>query len=103
MLFSFCKFLVVFNVFSLVRLHPSCWQASKQVNIKVQLSSSPHICQMPHTKGKPLQTPLMIFLTKIEMQANKDGGQNAEVAATTNMDEENVNTESEEISHQHVV
>ena len=45
----------------------------------------------------------MIFLTKIEMQANKDGGQNAEVAATTNMDEENANTESEEISHQEVV
>ena len=45
----------------------------------------------------------MIFLTKIEMQANKDGGQNAEVAATTNMDEENINTESEEISHRHVV
>ena len=45
----------------------------------------------------------MIFLTKIEMQANKDGGQNVEVTATTNMDEENVNTKSEEISHQHVV
>jgi len=45
----------------------------------------------------------MIFLTKIEMQANKDGGQNVEAAATTNMDEENVNTESEEISHQQVV
>jgi len=45
----------------------------------------------------------MIFLTKIEMQANKDGRQNVEVAATINMDEENVNIESEEISHQHVV
>ena len=45
----------------------------------------------------------MIFLTKIEKLANKDGGQNTEVAATTNMDEENVNTQSEEISHQHVV
>nr|TKW21207.1 hypothetical protein SEVIR_4G176100v2 [Setaria viridis] len=36
----------------------------------------------------------MIFLTKIEMQANKDGGQNVEVAATTNMDEENENQDS---------
>uniref|UniRef100_K3ZFN1 Uncharacterized protein n=1 Tax=Setaria italica TaxID=4555 RepID=K3ZFN1_SETIT len=45
----------------------------------------------------------MIFLTKIEMQANKDGGQIVEVAATTNMGEENVTTESEEISHQQLV
>ena len=30
-------------------------------------------------------------------------GENVEVAATTNVDEENVNTESEEISHRHVV
>ena len=38
------------------------------------------------------------------MQANKGGGQIAEVAAATNMVEGNVTTiESEEISHQQIV
>jgi hypothetical protein len=46
----------------------------------------------------------MIFLTKLLMQGNKDGGLIAEVAATTNMVEGNITTtESDEISNQQVV
>ncbi|RCV21646.1 hypothetical protein SETIT_4G154300v2 [Setaria italica] len=43
-----------------------------------------------------------MFLKELKahpLKANKDGGQIAEVAATTNMGEENVTIESEEISH----